>query len=233
MRGATISVKILILIERRLQSTPHMRGATFWAVLWEKTIPTSIHAPHAWGDGAVLDEYGQMRTSIHAPHAWGDLSLQTCSQGHPTSIHAPHAWGDQNGYICFGSFFDFNPRPICVGRPFVVYIITYTFKLQSTPHMRGATDSASRDFRTSRTSIHAPHAWGDFDRLDAAQAHATSIHAPHAWGDNDIRWRVHRSPDFNPRPTCVGRPTLLLRLMQPMRLQSTPHMRGATALARE
>ena len=78
-----------------------------------------------------------------------------------TSIHAPHAWGDQNGYICFGSFFDFNPRPICVGRPFVVYIITYTFKLQSTPHMRGATDSASRDFRTSRTSIHAPHAWGD------------------------------------------------------------------------
>ena len=124
-------------------------------------LSTSIHAPHAWGDGAVLDEYGQMRTSIHAPHAWGDLSLQTCSQGHPTSIHAPHAWGDQNGYICFGSFFDFNPRPICVGRPFVVYIITYTFKLQSTPHMRGATDSASRDFRTSRTSIHAPHAWGD------------------------------------------------------------------------
>ena len=154
-----------------------------------------------------------MRTSIHAPHAWGDLSLQTCSQGHPTSIHAPHAWGDQNGYICFGSFFDFNPRPICVGRPFVVYIITYTFKLQSTPHMRGATDSASRDFRTSRTSIHAPHAWGDNpDAIRNYKPLPTSIHAPHAWGDP---WRhplLPLSSNFNPRPTCVGRHKVYLEI---------------------
>ena len=114
-----------------------------------------------------------------------------------TSIHAPHAWGDQNGYICFGSFFDFNPRPICVGRPFVVYIITYTFKLQSTPHMRGATDSASRDFRTSRTSIHAPHAWGDHSvpkpgKIDCS----TSIHAPHAWGDSYILCNFHNIQHF-------------------------------------
>ena len=123
MRGATISVKILILIERRLQSTPHMRGATFWAVLWEKTIPTSIHAPHAWGDQGSgryrssrrdfnprptcvgrrhhhHDGQGTRLTSIHAPHAWGDRKLRQCSLPFVTSIHAPHAWGDVTGRRC-------------------------------------------------------------------------------------------------------------------------------------
>ena len=103
------------------------------------------------------------------------------------------------------------------------------------------------------TSIHAPHAWGDYLRknIDFDRA-ATSIHAPHAWGDLLGGFMGKNYTDFNPRPTCVGRlgtfmatpmtanfnprPTCVGRRKLSSRervvkiLQSTPHMRGATTI---
>ena len=83
-------------------------------------------------------------------------------------------------------------------------------QLQSTPHMRGATTLPIIYELDSKTSIHAPHAWGD--RMDLAFFRPIK--------------------NFNPRPTCVGRQRSAARLLRAEALQSTPHMRGATGVLR-
>ena len=78
-----------------LQSTPHMRGATFDIFSPAKATDTSIHAPHAWGDTIPIHHrIRPLITSIHAPHAWGDRNAIYLENDVKTSIHAPHAWGD-------------------------------------------------------------------------------------------------------------------------------------------
>ena len=139
-----------------------------------------------------------------------------------------------------------------MGRPARQFSRASVIVLQSTPHMRGATSVPAKYQPTSKTSIHAPHAWGDYLRknIDFDRA-ATSIHAPHAWGDLLGGFMGKNYTDFNPRPTCVGRlgtfmatpmtanfnprPTCVGRRKLSSRervvkiLQSTPHMRGATS----
>ena len=126
------------------------------------------------------------------------------------SIHAPHAWGD--------SLYHGGWRSID--------------KLQSTPHMRGATVCCSCSVLHRFTSIHAPHAWGDrFSSDKQREESITSIHAPHAWGDCLHGRHFVVSLYFNPRPTCVGRPLKPQSATGNVLLQSTSHMRGATAIS--
>ena len=79
-------------------------------------------------------------------------------------------------------------------------------EFQSTPLMRGA---------TCRRAI-------------ARVEHRISIHAPHARGDIVSCFNLSSSQDFNPRPSCEGRPTASMTLAMPLVFQSTPLMRGAT-----
>ena len=146
----------------RLQSTPHMRGATVCCSCSVLHRFTSIHAPHAWGDRFSSDKQREESiTSIHAPHAWGDVALRSVRPGAK----------------------NFNPRPTCVGRLSTRETLCGQSVLQSTPHMRGATVKAAISDRKRATSIHVPHAWGDCNQPDGFLAFCTSIHAPHAWGD--------------------------------------------------
>ena len=50
--------------------------------------------------------------------------------------------------------------------------------------MRGATKTTNKTAAVVKTSIHAPHAWGDLNKIEnGKRSIKTSIHAPHAWGD--------------------------------------------------
>ena len=101
------------------------------------------------------------------------------------SIHAPHAWGD--------SLYHGGWRSID--------------KLQSTPHMRGA---------TVHCLIYRPLRCAFNPRPTCVGRLGTFMATP-------------MTANFNPRPTCVGRRKLSSRERVVKILQSTPHMRGATS----
>ena len=132
--------------------------------------------------------------------------------------------------------------------------LSFYFKtLQSTPHMRGATghqyaallslghfnprptcvgrlSSAATRGLLLYTSIHAPHAWGDFNGQFAAIIEEdTSIHAPHAWGDNNQQSNgIIKYTTSIHAPHAWGDALLTTLATALCTLQSTPHMRGAT-----
>ena len=107
------------LRQSQFQSTPLMRGAT-------------RHGRHAGRFPNI---------SIHAPHARGDLHSGRLPVAHLISIHAPYARGDMTvrNFRCTGHYF--NPRPSCEGRLKLWNAAGIVTVFQSTPLMRGATQS--------------------------------------------------------------------------------------------
>ena len=78
---------------------------------------------------------------------------------------------------------------------------------QSTPLMRGETKNRVLTLDEIRISIHSPHARGDL----AVSGIGSS------------------KSNFNPLPSCEGRPTRARKSSTPREFQSTPLMRGETA----
>ena len=118
MRGATFCNRPTVIMDNRLQSTPHMRGATVMEIEFLVPVITSIHAPHAWGDSisvsaVTLSFYFNPRpTCVGRRHLSGNVQPAEDFNPRPTcvgrrlydggwraedatSIHAPHAWGDR------------------------------------------------------------------------------------------------------------------------------------------
>ena len=58
------------------------------------------------------------------------------------SIHSPHARGDKNHRDKESSLLYFNPLPSCEGRPNTKQPTKTTMTFQSTPLMRGETETA-------------------------------------------------------------------------------------------
>ena len=102
---------------------------------------------------------------------------------------------------------DFNPRPTCVGRQFAETKSPVVLRLQSTPHLRGATVSLPASMLSNIRLQSTPHMRGATRRLYGRRP-----------------WCFH----FNPRPTCVGRRPNIATHDDLGKLQSTPHIRGAT-----
>ena len=148
--------------------------------------------------------------SIHSPHARGDV----CWYGmvyrvEQISIHSPHARGDKSASGVAGS-----PR-----------------KFQSTPLMRGETRMKQMITRIFPISIHSPHARGDYPQSILPRPRCISIHSPHARGDqgNEPFRRHYRN--FNPLPSCEGRPQQSVHWEITGQFQSTPLMRGETCIS--
>ena len=55
-----------------------------------------------------------------------------------------------------------------------------------------------------------------------------SIHSPHARGDQLEQYQVCRYQNFNPLPSCEGRPSPFAPNISGVKFQSTPLMRGET-----
>ena len=195
-------------VNTTLQSTPHLRGAT--PRDGNKRIFPQNFNPRPTCVGRQQQRYllcHEKRTSIHAPPAWGDRPLHRQFRGQGTTIHAPPAWGDAVWWVGDDSVYDFNPRPTCVGRQFAETKSPVVLRLQSTPHLRGATVSLPASMLSNIRLQSTPHMRGatiglsksvsaraDFnprptcvgrldDFTDVGHGAFTSIHAPHAWGD--------------------------------------------------
>ena len=163
MRGATSVFPSTTSSLAKLQSTPHMRGATsrmnplMPLKFYFNPRPTCVGRPSVPRQSCNLTVDFNPRPTCVGRHIRKDaIEDLVC-----TSIHAPHAWGDI----------------------WILLIAPLITLLQSTPHMRGATRAEQREQRATLTSIHAPHAWGDIPDDDGRNA----------------------ALNFNPRPTCVGR----------------------------
>ena len=163
MRGATVFKIPELYGCIILQSTPHMRGATFAPDAFQTIIvDTSIHAPHAWGDQYVVEVFVFNCVLQSTPHMRG-ATVYGWPKYHQIGDFNPRPTcvGRLHSYLNIIYATDFNPRPTCVGRLNVFKAVFNLLKLQSTPHMRGATGMRSCKSQTAQTSIHAPHAWGD------------------------------------------------------------------------
>ena len=73
------------------------------------------------------------------------------------------------------------------------------------PHARG--DPAAKGYeRFQMISIHSPHARGDYHDNFLTLADNISIHSPHARGDRFLLGSSYLFQNFNPLPSCEGRP---------------------------
>ena len=192
------------------QSTPPVRGATYFAVESYDSQDNFNPRPPC---GGRLDYFGvsadyilfqstppvrgaterglhrgrRVRRFQSTPPVRGATACRWTHSGRcwRISIHAPRAGGDKRPAGRTGHTGHFNPRPPCGGRlPF----------------------PSPRDFSTA-ISIHAPRAGGDAPGHKRLRPRLLiSIHAPRAGGDPTYQAQSEEySEDFNPRPPCGGR----------------------------
>ena len=162
--------------------SPHARGdKCFHDPLIGR--PISIHSPHARGDNSAAFIRNSALISIHSPHARGDLPFRYMSSGFKISIHSPHARGDYlPTYNCPRRPY-FNPLPSCEGRRPKQRIFPLIGEFQSTPLMRGETNSSDLQLTDS----------SDFNPLPSCEGRHDGICGR---GQNSY---------FNPLPSCEGR----------------------------
>ena len=137
-----------------------------------RSAPTSrisIHAPREGGDvRRMLKEYNVEVISIHAPREGGDGSNSCFVNRSVISIHAPREGGDAFRQCTPPRKRYFNPRPPRGGRREQSTVALTSFKFQSTPPARGATNRGDPLKIYLLISIHAPREGGDCFFLGAA-----------------------------------------------------------------
>ena len=158
------------------------------------------------------------------------MCLFTAGQGKFISIHSPHARGD-TGWLGLRQeeSVHFNPLPSCEGRPsrYPEHWSGVGISIHS-PHARG--DESWTLGATARSSFQStPLMRGETPDGDAQRRlHKISIHSPHARGDAQHAIRTGGNTDFNPLPSCEGRPFPQYSTVNFWQFQSTPLMRGET-----
>ena len=97
------------------------------------------------------------------------------------------------------------------------------------PHTRGDRGCAG-GMMELKISIHSPHTRGDPDHQTTGATRAISIHSPHTRGDRiNLAGIQPHHRHFNPLPSYEGRPVKPSSTpQQPKVFQSTPLIRGET-----
>ncbi len=126
------------------------------------------------------------------------------------------------------TFSPFQSTPLMRGETKARRICSRRKRFQSTPLMRGETLTDDERRVDADISIHSPHARGDLKAISRIQGAAISIHSPHARGDRTQVYLGRDAADFNPLPSCEGRPSGGMQHGKRLRFQSTPLMRGET-----
>ena len=123
--------------------------------------------------------------SIHSPHARGDSQWEDVDVIKVISIHSPHARGDPATSATPSPPYAFQSTPLMRGETvFQLAVFDLHCGFQSTPLMRGETIERGHTTRPRSISIHSPHARGD---------------------RKSLKLRLTEK-DFNPLPSCEGRP---------------------------
>ena len=100
-------------------------------------------------------------------------------------------------------------------------------QFQSTPLMRGETQKTASCSCSTNISIHSPHARGDPHVYRVCPARRISIHSPHARGDAVSRSMHNDANNFNPLPSCEGRPAVYINAEPRHQISiHSPHARG-------
>ena len=150
------------------------------------------------------------------------------------SIRSPHARGDINLAGVQPHHHHFNPLPSCEGRRALETRCTAALEFQSAPLMRGETAAAADSASLQRISIRSPHARGD--KLTFIAGHALpsiSIRSPHARGDADLALFKSLGVISIRSPHARGDGYLAGAVVETLRFQSAPLMRGETVTIHE
>ncbi len=185
---------------------PRVGGDEFNPLINSK-MQISIHAPRVGGDMAGVATYTNKNISIHAPRVGGDRAGWRKCRASEISIHAPRVGGDV-WFINGGETeHDFNPRPPCGGRPFVLRSRSpVRADFNPRPPCGGR---PARPRQRRHWALHfnpRPPCGGRRKNIGSGDSRwAISIHAPRVGGDC---WTTSPAPPpeyFNPRPPCGGR----------------------------
>ena len=167
----------------------------------------SIHAPRVGGDAEVCVLTVWLSISIHAPRVGGDDARIQSLQPFVKFQSTPPVWGATDAYLLIISKRgDFNPRPPCGGRQYLICFLSDCFAIsihaprvggdgngvlnglgalsfQSTPPVWGATRGLA--FTVSGYTFQStPPVWGaTCPPLLRASSLKISIHAPRVGGD--------------------------------------------------
>ncbi len=257
MYGATRAA-CLCMIRFRFQPTPRMYGATFRCTAVQAR-PCNFN-PRPVCTGRLCRYLGQaawVAISTHAPYVRGDMHAPVVALGRRQFQPTPRMYGatEVKG-ITWKEIADFNPRPVCTGRPRGLLHRRAEARFQPTPRMYGATmhplrrgiggaNFNPRPVCTGRLqpvygrhargviSTHAPYVRGDAAAITARQPSWRFQPTPRMYGATTGRWRACRSQThFNPRPVCTGRPAIRPASNVSERFQPTPRMYGATPTPR-
>ena len=212
----------------RFQSTPLMRGETLTDDERRVDADISIHSPHARGDPLNCWQRFLIKISIHSPHARGDRGDTAILSPIRAFQSTPLMRGETTLRRRETTFSPFQSTPLMRGETKARRICSRRKRFQSTPLMRGETLTDDERRVDADISIHSPHARGDLKAISRIQGAAISIHSPHARGDRTQVYLGRDAADFNPLPSCEGRPSGGMQHGKRLRFQSTPLMRGET-----
>ena len=135
------------------------------------------------------------------------MALQAAAE---ISIHGPRVGADLGAVELPDLVHDFNPRPPCGGR---------------------LSDPVTRVNFYYTISIHGPRVGADEGPARVAGTTHISIHGPRVGADEGRRRWTYRRRNFNPRPPCGGRPSLIAECRVKQRFQSTAPVWGPTSTA--
>ena len=211
-----------------------------------------IHSPHA--RGAPHGEAGIPYRSDFNPfpsHKGRHSAANAGDYGvafQPTPLSQGETIEDINGDIVA----TFQSTPLMRGETITVVGLPFLSTFQSTPLVRGET-KAARMLRRCGIFQSAPLSRGEtmnnwsgiWDKILFHSAPlmrgetltqrffihviTISIHSPHARGDVAEVRQTMRGLNFNPLPSCEGRPNCGVACSVCIRFQSTPLMRGETS----
>ena len=165
------------------QSTPLMRGATWWTR--RSRCSSGNFNPRPSYEGRLC--------------TWWIASITLSFQSTPLIRGAT--------YVCRCSTpkYEFQSTPLIRGATHPVAVLGADCQFQSTPLIRGATRRFLPQVGQQEISIHAPHTRGDADVVRFDDGLQISIHAPHTRGDCLLTLMPRGHQHFNPRPSYEGR----------------------------
>ena len=168
----------------------------------------SIHSPHARGDAESGCGASGHDISIRSPHARGDRDKDCVHRASHISIHSPHTRGDARQGQQPQQGRHFNPLSSYEGRLWASTLTRRCGNFNPLPSCEGR----------------QPARFGSHRKRDI------SIHSPHTRGDDGRKGYSRGFRHFNPLPSCEGRQTRAAESALREAFQSTPLMRGETAV---
>ena len=169
-------------------------------------MPISIHSPHARGDLMTHSRKSRKLNFNPLPSCEGRRRGASRERSQIKFQSTPLMRGETGTYLELKRAGNFNPLPSCEGRRTARFYSKRQRISIHSPHARGDRCAPFFYAKIGAISIHSPHARGDEIDETITKIKRISIHSPHTRGDSGWAYRRLMYSDFNPLPSCEGRP---------------------------